>query len=101
MTCRGGFADPHAAEQLAELAGRVAVGGDRARRPPIFGKPGNVCVRQRHHSRVEPDRVRRAAGRAALGQGLDQSVLGELAVLVVFVGRAAALDDSRHAIGSR
>jgi hypothetical protein len=82
---------------FGELPGVVAVGVQCPDRPAILGQSLNVLIEESRHQGVEADRVR--AGRwVALGQAREQSVLGELSVLVDFVGRAEALNPPGHAL---
>ena len=74
---------------FGELPGVVAIGVQCPDRPAILGQSLNVLIDESPHKGVKADRVR--AGRwPALGQGREQSMLGELSVLVELVGRADA-----------
>ena len=94
----GGLTDVHPADELGELARGELVGRQGDGGAPVVGQPRNMRVHQRHNRCVETDRVRRTARRSTFGNSFDERIFGELAVLVVLVGRAEPLDSSRHPV---
>jgi hypothetical protein len=63
---------------------------------PILCQQHKVLIDQRHHGRVEADLIRCAGGWTPLGHSFNERIFGELAVPVVFVGRA----DAPHPVAS-